>query len=172
MADEDKLFCPQCKEWFPKTHFTCLPLDLRCNKCIPGEVAAVLYDQKVEKAGQVMSKIFDQNPANASLRPLERMINGAYDAWGGPGAFCNDVVKWMKDLGDTPRGKSAAVSAAMKLMALHAKVDRMRLEDDWKQMDDQTLRDTLKVKMMALMAEAQTEDAKKIAKNKLIGHDE
>ncbi len=107
-----------------------------------------------------------------SLKPLERMVNLAYDSWGGPNAFMNDVVQWIKDLSVTPKGKSSALSNAMKLLNLHAKVDRMKLEDNWKSMDDDTLRATLKIKLMALLTEAQTDEAKKKAKGTLLGNDD
>jgi hypothetical protein len=161
MSEEKKHFCPQCKEWHPLTHFNGLPLELRCNKCVPVEAAMLLYDEKVKLAGQKFAQTLDAAGTARSLKPLERMVQQTYDAWGGSAAFCEDVVSWIKDLASTGRGKNAAVQAAMKLLTLHAKVDRMRLEDDWKAMDDATLRETLKLKMLQLFAEAQAESTKK-----------
>lgn len=162
MSEEPKkIFCPQCKEWFPETHFMGLPLDLRCNKCIPQDAAMALYDQKAQLAGQTMAKIFDSAESAKSLKPVERMVSQAYDSWGGPAAFMEDWVQYVKEMAQNPRTKSAAVGAMNKILALHARVDRMKLEDDWKQMDDETLRATLKVKMLALMSEAAIEEGKK-----------
>jgi hypothetical protein len=120
-----------------------------------------LYDDKVKLAGQKFSQVLDAAGKAKSLKPLERMVGQCYDAWGGSAAFCEDVVTWIKDLAGSGRGKSMAVMAAMKLLTLHAKVDRMKLEDDWKAMDDATLRSTLKVKMLQLFAEAQADSGKK-----------
>ncbi len=131
-----------------------------------------LYDRRVQEAGHTVAQILDANEHGISLKPLERMVNLAYDSWGGPNAFMVDVVQWIKDLSATPRGKAAALSNAMKILNLHAKVDRMKLEDDWKQMDDTTLRATLKIKLMALLSEAQTDEAKKKAKEHLLGTDD
>jgi hypothetical protein len=164
--------CPQCKKELPLTSFRGLPLDQRCDDCIPEDVKWSLYDKRVQEAGQTVASILDASEHGMSLKPLERMVTLAYDAFGGPNVFMENVAQWMKDLSATPKGKGAALNAAMKILNLHAKVDRMKLEDDWKQMDDTTLRATLKIKLMALLSEAQTEQAKKIAKDQLLGGEE
>jgi len=164
--------CPQCKSRRPLSAFEGLPVDARCNSCVTTGEAMQIYDQRVQMAGQKLSRILDANQAGKQLKPLERMISQCYDAWGGPAAFCEDVVGWIKDLADQGRGKGAAVNAATKLLALHAKVDRMKLEDDWKQMDDATIRDTLKLRLMELMAEAAEESGKKDALSYLLGQED
>lgn len=168
MSDE-KLFCPQCKEWFPKLNFGCLPLDIRCNRCIPTDVAMKLHDDRIKEAGHVVAQLFDANEAGRTLAPLERMVSQAYDAWGGSTAFCEDVVCWIKDLAETGRGKGAAVSAALKLLTLHAKVDRMRLDEDFKKMDDESLKAAMKLRIMQLFAETQEETVKQKAMKKILG---
>lgn len=166
---QDSAKCPSCKKELPSVEFTGLPLDQRCRSCIPPEAAMSLYDKRVQEAGHTVAQILDANEHGMSLKPLERMVNLAYDSWGGPNAFMTDVVQWIKDLSVTPKGKSSALSNAMKILNLHAKVDRMKLEDNWKQMDDDTLRATLKIKLMALLTEAQVDDAKRKAKDHLLG---
>lgn len=163
MGDSEvkKIFCPQCKEWYPETHFMGLPLDLRCNKCIPQDAAMTVYDEKAKLAGQTMAKIFDANDKAKTLKPVERMVTQAYDSWGGAAAFMEDWVTYVKEMAANPRTKPAAVSAMNKILALHAKVDRMKMEDDWKQMDDETLRSTLKLRMLELLSETAIEDGKK-----------
>ncbi len=169
MSEPETLFCPQCKEQRPTTSFECLPLDLRCNRCIPADTAMALYDARVQQAGQKISQILDASGAGANLAPVERMLSQAYDRWGGAGAFMEDVVGWIKDLAASGRGKGAAVNACMKMLALHAKVDRMKLEDDWRAMDDEQIRATLKVKMLALLSDGMLEDAKKSAVKGILG---
>lgn len=161
--------CPQCRKELPQTSFAGLPLDERCRDCIPPDTAERLYDKRIQEAGHAVAQILDANEHGMSLKPLERMVNLAYDAWGGPNAFMTDVVTWIKDLAISPKGKGSALSNAMKLLNLHAKVDRMKLEDNWKQMDDDTLRATLKIKLMALLTEAQLDQGKKEAKGKILG---
>lgn len=162
------MICPQCNRDLPETNFECLPIDARCDRCIPQEKAMQMYDQRVQKAGTKLAKILDAAGSGKGLRPLERMVTQCYDAWGGSAAFCEDVVQWIKEMSMQGRGKGMAINAAMKLLALHAKVDRMKLEDDWKQMDDATIRDTLKLRLMELMAEAAEESGKKEALDYLL----
>lgn len=161
--------CPQCGLEKAITTFECLPLDERCSHCIPADTARELYDKRVQQAGQKLAQILDANEASKGLKPLERMVSQAYDSWGGPAAFMEDGVTWIKDLAANPRTKAAAVQAWHKLLTLHAKVDRMKLEDDWKQMDDETLRANLQLKLMALLAETETDKAKKDTIDKLTG---
>ncbi len=155
--------CPQCKGTYPLTDFEGLPQDVRCNRCIPRDEALKLYDRKVQAAGQKLTQIMDSAQGAKSLKPVERLLSEAYDAWGGPGAFAGDVVGWIKDLANMAggKGKSAAVSASIKLLQLHARIDKMKVEDDWRKMDDATLRETIKIKMLALFAEATADDAKR-----------
>jgi hypothetical protein len=163
------LFCPQCKQHWPKTNFECLPLDLRCNRCIPADTAMQLYDKRVQQAGQKLAQILDASESNKGLRPVERMLSRGYEAWGGEAAFMEDGINWIKSLADNPRTRSLAVAAWGKILALHAKVDRMKLEDDWRQMDDETLRETLKMKILELGSEAIEDQAKDKTKKFLLG---
>lgn len=165
----EQLLCPTCGQWKDLSHFSGLPVDKRCLDCVPTDEAARIWDLRVAKAGQTFAQLMDASGKGSSLKPLERMVSGAYDAWGGPQAFCEDIVTWIKELADTGRGKGSAINAAMKLLTLHAKVDRMKLEDDWKQMDDDTLRATLKLRMLELFAEAQSEQNKKQIKDEVLG---
>lgn len=139
------------------THFNGLPLELRCNKCVPADVAMAVYDDKVKLAGQKLAQALEGIGGKQNLQPLERLVRGFYDVWGGEKPFLEDVVSWTKDLGSNPRTKGSALGICMKILALHSKVDRLKKEDDWKQMDDATLKATLTMRMMALMAEAEEE---------------
>lgn len=159
----ETLLCPACKRNLPVTAFAYLPVDERCHACVPRDQAMQLYDLKVKQAGQVVAQILDGQDSVKGLKPLERMVSLAYDAWGGEHAFMEDVITWIKDLSAHQKNKGQAVNAAMKLLALHAKVDRMKFEDEWKQMDDEQLRNTLKMKMLELLAEAATDGARKEA---------
>lgn len=169
---QDSFKCTGCRKELPATSFAGLPLDTRCRDCIPPDTAMEIYDKRVQEAGHTVAQILDANEHGMSLKPLERMVNLAYDSWGGPNAFMTDVVQWIKDMAVNPKGKATALSNAMKILNLHAKVDRMKLEDNWKTMDDDTLRATLKIKLMALLAEAQTDEGKKRAKDHLLGDDD
>lgn len=152
--------CPQCQKDLPVTAFECLPLDLRCNRCIPMHQAMDLYDKRVQKAGHTLAQVLDQVGAATDLGPVERMLGRAYDSWGGEAAFMEDGVNWIKELADNPRSKGMAVSAWLKLLYLHSKVDRMKLEDDWKSMEEDQIKARLKEKMTAMFAEITLEDAK------------
>jgi hypothetical protein len=165
-----KIFCPQCKEWHPSTSFECLPLDLRCNKCVPTDVAMVLYDKRVQQAGQKISQIVDASEGRG-LRPLERLVDGIYDAWGGPQAFCDDAVAWAKDLAASGRGKGAALSFMAKLLAIHAKVEKTRVEDDWNKLTKAEIKARLTLKLTAILADEESGPAKKNAIKKILGGD-
>lgn len=173
MSEKETLFCPQCKQTLPKINFEQLPLDLRCRNCIPTQVAAVLYDERVKQAGQKLAQIFDGVESSKNLRPVERMIEGVYEAWGGPAIYCQDLVEYIKALTTGPKKNySAAVTAMGKLLALHAKVDRMKMEDDWKHMEEEQIRDRLKVKLAQLAAEvAFGEQKPEILKGLMGGND-
>lgn len=164
--------CPACKKEKEQAHFHGLPLDQRCVECIPTDTAMVLYDKRVQEAGQTVAAIFDANDQGVGLRPLETMVSLAYDAFGGPHVFMKNVVQWIEELGSNPRTKGAALTNAMKLLGLHAKVDRMRLDEDFKRMDDETLRATLKIKLMALATEAMADEAKKSAVKSILDNDD
>jgi hypothetical protein len=169
MSDIEQLTCHQCGQLLPITNFGHLPLDKRCNRCIPVDMAMKLHDARVQEAGHVVAQLFDAHDAGKGLKPLERMVSQVYDAWGGSAAFCEDVVEWIKDLAEQGRGKGSAVNAAMKLLTLHAKVDRMRLDEDFKKMDDETLRASIKIRLAALLAETEEESAKEKAVKKILG---
>jgi len=174
MSDSEKLQCPGCLAWKPVIEFDGLPVgEKRCQACVPVDQAMRIQDLRVKKAGQVIAKLFDANEAGKGLRPLEQMVSQGYDAWGGPVAFMEDVVTWIKDMGDHPKTKPQAVQAALKLLGFHAKVDRMKLEDDWKQMDDETLKATLIVRMTELLSGSTPESlAKGAALKAILGQEE
>lgn len=153
MSNDDQLFCPQCKTWFPKTSFSCLPLDLRCNKCIPQDAALKLYDDKLKFAGQQIGKLMDASDAGKGLKPLERMVDGIYDAWGGVNAFCQDAAEWCKDLAQKGR-KGQALQFMAKVLAIHGKVDKLKIEDDWNKMTKEEIKQRLALKMAAILAES------------------
>lgn len=161
--------CPQCKEDRPVAAFEHLPSDPRCDMCITTAEAMRLYDVNREKAGKALARVMDAVKAGKGLKPLERMVSQFYDAWGGSSAFTEDLATWIKDLASNPRSKGAAVQAAMKMLALHGRIDRMKFEDDWRQMDDASLRQNLKLKMAQLLAEVSDGDGKKTALEHLMG---
>lgn len=173
MTEPEKLFCPQCKEWKEKASFTLLPLDLRCQGCVAlsSDQAMELYDKKVELAGQKISQLLDGVEHARSLKPLERMLDMFYDQYGGGHVFMGDVVTWIKQIADKPGGKglSTAVAAAMKILQLHAKVDRMKIEEDWNQLSKEEIKTKLQLKMMAILAEAELPGVKKSAIKGLLG---
>jgi hypothetical protein len=170
MSDDKKIFCPQCKEWYDSTHFQCRPLDLRCDKCIPPEVRAILYDQRVQEAGKQVAAVVDAAGDARNLRPLERMIDGIYDAWGGPTALCEDAVSWAKDCAATGK-KGIALSFISKLLAIHAKVEKTRVEDDWNQLSKAEIKARLTLKLTAILAESEAPQVKKDAIKKILGRD-
>lgn len=155
----EKYQCPACKQFKELTHFSARPVDNRCDICLPPDQAMVAYDKKVQLAGNKWASMLSQAEKGTTLAPLERMLQAAYDEWGGTQSYVHDLVTWIKDLADCGK-TNAAVAHMMAMLKLHAKVDHMRLEDNWKQMDDATLKSTLQLKMMALMAEMDKESAK------------
>ncbi len=163
--------CPACQRERGTEFFHGIPLDQRCVECVPTGTAMELYDKRVIEAGQTVAAIFDANEAGVSVRPLETMITLAYDAFGGPHRFMKNVVQWIEELGANPKTKGVALVNAMKLLNLHAKVDRMRLDEDFKRMDDETLRATIKAKAMALAVEAMSDEAKKKAFKNILGEE-
>lgn len=170
MPDEPKLvMCPQCKVKRPSTDFRNLPLDLRCHQCVPQAEAIALYDKNVQAAGKAVAQLFDATKGAIDLGPVEKMLTGFYGSWGGEHAFTEDVVRWIKNLGDNPRTRAAAVSASMKILALHAKADKMKLDEDIARMDDDALQKDINMRLLALMAPGMTEDTKKAAMKYLLG---
>lgn len=170
-AEPKKVSCPQCKGWFPPTDFECLPFDVRCKRCVPVDVAYNLYDKRVQLAGQKVAQIVDAADGGKRLRPLERMIDGIYDAWGGPQALCEDAVSWAKDLAASGRGKGIALGFISKLLAIHAKVEKTKVEDDWNQLTEKEIKARLVLKLAALQAEFDAPQAKKDAIKKILGQD-
>lgn len=168
MTDEKKLFCPQCKEWFPVSHFNSLPLDLRCNKCLPLEVSMVLYDQKVALAGQKVANLLDGAEIGRSLKPLARLIDGFYDACGGANAVSEMCAQWVKDLAATGK-KDKALAFVSKVMSIHAKVEKTQVEEDWNNLTKTEIKARLAIKMAAILAEADSPEMKKAAIRKITG---
>lgn len=151
--------CSQCGEWKPLTRFSCLPLDKRCDTCLPPSdpVAMQLWDKRLDLAQRKVAQIFDASEKAGELEPLERQVKSIYDAWGGPDAFSQDVVEWIKRMAD--QGAYAkAVNAAINVMKIHGRIDKMKQEDDWKAMDDENVKAALKLKLANLVAESMLEE--------------
>lgn len=168
MSEDKKLFCPQCKEWYPVTHFNSLPLDLRCNKCLPIEATMALYDQKVALAGQKVAQVLDEAEVGRSLKPLARLVDGYYDAFGGANALCEAAAQWTKDLAATGK-KSQALSFVAKMMSIHAKVEKTQVEEDWNNLTKAEIKARLAMKMAAILAESEAPELKKAAIRKITG---
>lgn len=169
-ADTKTRKCPQCGEWKPLPHFSYLPADARCDVCLPplSTEAAVLYDKRVDLAQKKMAKIFDASERATNLEPLERVVKAAYDAWGGPNSFAEDIVEWIKNLAD--KGKYAqAINAGLQLMKIHGRIDKMKQEEEWQAMDDPTVRATLQAKLASLFASQLMEEEGQKVLDSLIG---
>ena len=163
-------FCPQCKQQRPLTDFEALPLDLRCKACIPVDQALVLYDKRVQQAGNKLSQVLESAKAT-ELRPLEQMLDGLYDAWGGAAPFCEDLVRWINEKADEVGGKGrrVAIDSAIKLLQLHAKVDSLKIEEDWNQLSRDQIEERLRKKMMALWVEQNLPEEKANAIKHIMG---
>ncbi len=168
MIDEKKIFCPQCKEWYPTSHFNSLPLDLRCNKCLPIQATMALYDQKVALAGQKVAQVLSEAEVGKSLTSLARMVEGFYDEYGGAVPLLHDAAQWVKDLAATGK-KDKALAFLAKLFAIHAKVERTQVEEDWNNLTRAEIESRLAVKMAAIMAKYEAPELKKQAINKITG---
>ena len=145
--------CSACLEVKPTTHFDCLPADPRCRDCLPVDVARAKSQELIDLAHRKLAQIFDANEKDAGLPALETMIKSAYGAWGGTHTFCQDI-KAGYDALVAQKKYNAAVNVQMGLMKLHARVDKMKQEDDWRQMDDDRLKESLQIQLMHLLAVA------------------
>ena len=168
MSEEKQIFCPQCKTWYPVSHFNSLPLDLRCNKCLPLEVSMAIYDQKVALAGQKVVQLLDAAESGSSLTSLSGIIGGIYDEFGGSHVVCQNVAQWVKDLAATGK-KSQALSFFNKLFSAHAKVERTQVEDDWNKLTKAEIETRLALKMASIMARHEMPAAKQEATKKITG---
>ncbi len=164
--------CSQCGEYKPLPHFSHLPLDHRCDVCLPPstEAAMVLYDKRVDLAQRKMAQIFDASE-RSNLEPLERLVKGIYDAWGGPHAFSEDLANWIKNLADAGDWNKA-VRAGLELLKIHGKVDKMKQEEEWQAMDDENVKEVLKLKLANMIANEMFEDQGKGIIDSLIGKEE
>lgn len=165
-------FCPQCKEWQPLTHFNALPLDLRCSKCIPITAALALYEDKVKLAGQKVCQLVDAADECRSLRSLSGMLEDFYDAWGGRMSLTADAVEWCKDLGSTPRGKAHALSFLAKVLSIHSKVEKTKVDEDWNKLSKAEIKAKLTVLLTDILARSELPEAKQQAIQRLIGGQE
>jgi len=166
--EEKKLFCPQCKSWLPASCYNSLPLDLRCNKCLPLEASMAIYDQKVALAGQKVAQVIAKYGNGKSLEPLARIVDGFYDAYGGVDPLCEDLAQWVKELAATNK-KSQALSFVAKLMSIHAKVESNQVEENWNNLTKAEIEARLQLKMAAIMAKIETPEAKKEALRTITG---
>lgn len=170
MADEpEQVFCPACKTLRPKLDFECLPLDLRCKRCIPVDTAMELYDKRVQQAGQKIAQIVDSAGTARSLRPLERLLDGIYDSWGGVAVLCEDAVRWAKDMGENPRTKGQALKFITNLLAIHAKVEKTKIDDDWNQMSKDEIKAKLTLRLTEIMMQSEAPAAKQAAIKQILG---
>lgn len=144
--------CPQCKERKPLTYFGHLPADNRCESCIPEDVAHSKSQELIDKAHRKLAQILDANEKAVGLPALEQMLHGVYSAWGGVSTFCHDI-KEGHDALVAQKKYNQALNAQLGIMKLHARVDKMRQEDDWRQMDDDRLKESLQIQLMSLLAD-------------------
>ncbi len=165
---EKQMFCPQCKTWFPVSYFNSLPLDLRCNKCLPVEAAMDVYDQKVALAGQKLTKVLSDADIGKSLTSLSRMVEGFYDEYGGAQPLLHDAAQWVKDLAATGK-KTQALAFLAKLFSIHAKVERTQVDEDWNNLTRAEIESRLAIKMAAIMAKYEAPALKQQAINKITG---
>lgn len=167
---EDR-FCPGCKKKRASTSFEGLPLELRCNHCVDSDKMLQIKDLNIDLAGKKLGQVLDAAGKGMSLPPLETAVAGLYDVWGGPRGLFKDFYDWTQACAASKK-YSAAINAVVNILKLHAKVDRMKMEDDWKSMTDEQVRDKLKQKVSALIAEISVEDAKGEFRKKLEGGDD
>lgn len=160
--EEKQLFCPQCKTWMPASCYNSIPLDLRCNKCIPLEASMAIHDQKVALAGQKVAQVIAKYGNGKTLEPLARIVDGFYDEYGGVEPLCKDLSQWVKDLAATGK-KSQALSFVAKLMSIHAKVEHNQVEENWNNLTKAEIEARLALKMAAIMAKMENPEAKKDA---------
>lgn len=165
---EKQLFCPQCKTWLPVSCYNSLPLDLRCNKCLPLEASMAIYDQKKELAGQQISQVIAKYGQGKTLEPLAQFVDGFYDAYGGAEPLCHDLAQWVKDLAATGK-KPQALSFIAKLMSIHAKVESTQVEQDWNNLTKAEIEARLTLKMAAIMAKMEMPEARKEATRTITG---
>lgn len=144
--------CPQCNERKPLTHFELLPADCRCTACVPLDVHRAKSQELVDRAQRKLAQILDANAKSAGLPALEQLINGLYGAWGGVNTFCHDIKDGFDALVAQKKYKQA-VDVQLGVLKLHARVDKMRQEDDWRQMDDDRLKESLQLQLMNLLAD-------------------
>jgi hypothetical protein len=144
--------CYQCGERKPITHFNHLPADKRCATCIPTDVAHAKSQELIDLAHRKLAQILDANEKAVGLPALEQLIHGIYGAWGGVSTFCHDI-KDSHDALVAQKKYHQALNAQLDVMKLHARVDKMRQEDDWRQMDDERLKESLQIQLMSLLAD-------------------
>jgi hypothetical protein len=155
--------CQACKQQKPLDHFTALPFDHRCNVCLPPDTdIAVLRDKQADEARRRLAAVTDSVERHQSLEPVERLLMGIYGAFGGSHVFCEYLaggIKQLYEIKKTPQ----AVAASINLLRLNSKVDKLKAEDDWRQMDDATLKEALRMKSLGILAELAIDDAQKAA---------
>jgi hypothetical protein len=144
--------CPACNEIKPLTHFEFLPADHRCTACVPVDVTSVNRQKLIDLAQRKLAQIFDANERAVGLPALEQLLNGIYGAWGGVNSFCHDIKDNYDSLVEQKKFNAAA-NVQLGVMKLHARVDKMKLEDDWRTMDDDRLKESLQLQLMHLMAD-------------------
>lgn len=152
----EKYKCPGCQQFKDSSEFNCRPSDQRCNVCLPADVAMVAFERNAELAGKKVAAIFDKVETAKSLGPVERLIQAGYEQWGGEQQFMHDWVACVKNLMDANKHHAAAQNM-MSFLKLHAKVDHMRMEDDWRNMDDDKVEARLKQRMATLMAKMEAD---------------
>ncbi len=118
------------------------------------------YDANVQLAGKKWAAVVDKVGKTTGLGPVERMLQSYYTEWGGEEQFAHDLVQCHKNLIDTNKFHAAAQNMAA-MLKLHAKIDRDRMEDNWRQMDDASVDQNLQKKMIALMAKMEADKAKR-----------
>jgi hypothetical protein len=154
----EKYQCPACQQFKDVTLFTARPVDERCDVCLPVDQAMVAMDKKVQLAHDKMAAIFDAVEKGQSLGPIERVLQAGYEAFGGEHQLMLKWAECVNNLMDTNKYHAAAQNI-MSFFKLHAKVDHMRMEDDWRNMDDAKVEATLQRKMKALMAKMERDEA-------------
>ena len=150
-ADQGQRPCPQCKKRKGVEKFECLPIDDRCNECVPEDRALMLADAREERAKRKFAQIIDSVNAPKDRAPaLESLLGGIFSTWGGANTFCHDLVHSLKSRLEERPGDREAIQAMLSIVKLAGRNDQMKAEDDFRQLTTAQLKVAMLREMKAL----------------------
>jgi len=161
--------CPLCKRLLPATKFEHLPLDTRCNDCVPFREALELRDQLKEQATRDLAACLDLGgAASAPVPKLNELAGYLMEAWGGGRMFAHDWVADAKSIITKKPGTPASQNAFRAIGKIIGEASKQQSAEDLANMTTAELRERNRLLAVQIMLDAIEADKRGVMTAKML----